>query len=264
MMTSLSPAAIDQAASLFARARFERGIVEGLPPDLAPRNIAEAYAIQAKLAEKLGWAVGGWFCGCTNRAIQEQLGLSEPYCAPLFRHLIYQGPAVLDTKDFAPIVLECEFSFILARDLPARPEAYGLEDIKAAIATLHPSIEVVAGTLKNWRQQPPFTIIADNGVDGALVLGEAIRDWSALDLSGIPVELSVDGKPVQTGSGANVLGNPLNALLWLANEQRKRGNGLKAGDVYNTGTATLMQPMKAGQHAVASFGPLGRAELRLV
>ncbi|MFZ5671438.1 MAG: 2-keto-4-pentenoate hydratase [Pseudomonadota bacterium] len=263
-MTGLTPAAIDRAASLFAKARLERGIVDGLPPELAPTNIAEAYAIQAKLAETLGWAVGGWFCGCTNRAIQEQLGLIEPYCAPLFRHLIHQAPAVLDARDFAPIVLECEFSFILARDLPARSDPYELDEVKVAIATLHPSIEVVAGTLKDWRRQPPFTIIADNGVDGALVLGEGMRDWSALDLASIPVELSVDGEPVQTGSGVNVLGNPLDALLWLANEQRKRGNGLKAGDVCNTGTATLMQPITAGQHAVASFGPLGSAELRLV
>ena len=263
-MMSLTLAAIDQAASLFAKARLEHGVVDGLPPDLSPANIAEAYAIQAKLAEKLGWAVGGWFCGCTNRAIQEQLGLTEPYCAPLFRHLIHHTPTVLAAKDFAPIVLECEFSFILARDLPARPEAYELGDVEAAIATLHPSIEVVAGTLKNWQRQPPFTIIADNGVDGALVLGEGKADWSALDLSGVQVELSVDGQLVQTGSGANVLGNPLNALLWLANEQRKRGSGLKAGDIYNTGTATLMQPMKAGQQAVASFGALGKVELRLV
>lgn len=263
-MMSLTPAAIDQAASLFAKARFERGFVDGLPPDLSPANIIEAYAIQAKLAEKLGWAVGGWFCGCTNRAIQEQLGLTEPYCAPLFRHLIHHAPTVFEAKDFAPIVLECEFSFILARDLPARPEAYERGDVEAAVATLHPSIEVVAGTLRNWQQQPPFTIIADNGVDGALVLGEGIPDWSAFDLSDIQVELSVDGQLVQTGSGANVLGNPLNAMLWLANEQRKRGSGLRAGDVYNTGTATLMQPMKAGQHAVASFGPLGAVGLRLV
>lgn len=263
-MSSLSQAAIDKAASLFATARLDRGIVEGLPPDLAPQSVADAYAIQAKLAEKLGWDIGGWFCGCTNRAIQQQLGLTEPYCAPLFRHLIHQSPTVLDTKDFAPIVLECEFSFVLARDLPARSEPYVLDEVKAAIATLHPSIEVVAGTLKDWQHQPPFTIIADNGVDGALVLGEGNANWRAHDLARVPVELFVDGDLVQKGYGANVLGNPLNAMLWLANEQRKRGKGLKAGDVYNTGTATLMQPMKAGQHAVASFGSLGHAELRLV
>lgn len=161
-------------------------------------------------------------------------------------------------------MLECEFSFILANDLPARPAPYGLDEVKAAIATLHPSIEVVAGTLKDWQHQPPFTIVADNGVDGALVLGEGNANWRDHDLERMPVELFVDGDLMQKGYGANVLGNPLNALLWLANEQRKRGNGLRAGDVYNTGTATLMQPMKAGQHAVAFFGPLGQAELRLV
>jgi len=264
MTHDLSVPAIDAAASLFAKARLEHAIVEGLPPELTPKNIREAYAIQAKLAEKLGWEIGGWFCGCTNRAIQEQLGLAEPYCAPLFRHLIHQGPAVLDTRDFAPIVLECEFSFILARDLPARGQPYALDEIKAAIATVHPSIEVVAGTLKDWQHQPAFTIVADNGVDGALVLGAGNTNWRDHDLAHVPVELSIDDDLVQKGYGANILGNPLNALLWLANEQRKRGNGLSAGHVYNTGTATLMQPVKAGEQAIASFGPLGLVELRLI
>lgn len=59
MTQALSNAAIDEAASLFAEARRRKTIIDGLPPELAPRNIVEAYAIQAQLLEKLGWEIGG-------------------------------------------------------------------------------------------------------------------------------------------------------------------------------------------------------------
>lgn len=263
-MTGLSAEAIDRAAMIFAEARLNGTQVESLPPDLAPRDIAEAYAIQTRLAERLGWEIGGWFCGCTNRAIQMQLGLHEPYCAPLFRRLIHDAPARLSTRDFAPIVLECEFAFVLARDLPARLAPYSHEEVRAAVRSVHPAIEVVAGTLKDWQRQSPFAIIADNGVDGALVLGAGKADWRNHDLARIEVTLVVDGEPAQRGTGADVLGDPFNALVWLANRQAQYGPGLKAGQVHNTGTATRMQPVKTGERAVASFGALGQVELDLV
>ena len=265
MTRHLTESEIDRAAEMFAEARRSRTQVEELPSVLEPHTVAEAYAIQSRLVEKLGWRIGGWFCGCTNPDIQAQLGLAEPYCAPLFSHLIHKSPAVLDSADFSPIVLECEFAFVLKYDLPARGnDGYLLKEVEAAIETVHPAIEVVAGTLKNWQQQSPHLIIADNGVDGALVYGTGLRRWRAHDLAHIQVQLFVDGAPVQTGSGANVLGNPLKALQWLANEQSRRGNDMIAGHVYNTGTATPMQSMRAGQRAIAAFGPLGQSEVRLI
>ena len=101
------------------------------------------------------------------------------------------------------------------------------------------------------------------GTDGVLVYGEAVTDWRQLDLAGLVVELRVAGRVVRTGTGANALGNPLTALVWLANHRSRAGDGLRAGHIHNTGSVTSMFFPKSGDHAVADFGPLGSAELRL-
>ncbi len=97
---------------------------------------------------------------------------------------------------------------------------------------------IVAGHLKDWPSQDVWSVIADNGTDGALVYGDGIEDWRRLDLVATAVTLDINGETVRTGSGANVLGDPLEAFVWLANARSRDGDGLKAGDIHNTGTAT--------------------------
>jgi len=69
---------------------------------------------------------------------------------------------------------------------------------------------------------------------------------------------------VREGSGADVLGDPLDALHWLANARRAAGDGLRADMRCNTGTATAICPVGRGDHLVATFGGVGVAELRIV
>ena len=192
------------------------------------------------------------------------LGLAEPYCAPLLADFIFDSPAMLKSAGFPPILLECEFGFKLANDLPGRAEPYTRDEVEAAIATVHPTIEVVAGHLRDWPNQDVFSVIADNGTDGALIVGEGTADWHALDLVNARVQLIVNGKVERKGSGANVLGDPLEAFVWLANSRAgAKGAGLKAGHIHNTGTATDICWIKPGDEAVAEFGALGEVRLTL-
>jgi 2-keto-4-pentenoate hydratase len=66
---------------------------------------------------------------------------------------------------------------------------------------------------------------------------------------------------VAEGSGANVLGDPVEALVWLANDQRQRGDGLRAGQAVITGSCTGVNMAEAGDKARAEFGTLGAVEL---
>ena len=253
---------IDRAAELLVAARREIRVIGGLPEDCRPGNLAEAYAIRDRLIERLGWPIGGWFCACTNKEIQSLLGLDEPYYACLFRPFIRPSPCQLLADHFPPMVLECELAFTLGADLPPRAAPYGREEVEAAVATVHPAIEVVAGHLKEWPSQSVFSVIADNGTDGALVHGPGVADWRRIDLARLPVRLNVNGEQVRHGSGENVLGDPMTALVWLANAGV--AGGLKAGQIHNTGTTTPIYWVGPGDHAVADFGPLGEAELEVV
>ncbi|MEM7405172.1 MAG: fumarylacetoacetate hydrolase family protein [Pseudomonadota bacterium] len=224
----------------------------------------EAYAVQAELERLLGWEVAGWFCACTNPVIQSMLGLSEPYYARLFAPFIYESEAELDADDFPPMVLECEFGFRLKQDLPPRAKPYTRVEVETAVASVHPTLEVVAGHLRNWPEQDVFSVIADNGTDGALVYGPGVEAWQSIDLARVEVALSVNGQRVRTGTGQNVMGDPMDALVWLANARARDGNGLKSGHLHNTGTATDIIWVERGDEAVVTFTELGAAALRVV
>ena len=262
-LMSLTPEQVRKAAEFLAGARHDNAVLKEIPSAIRPSDIADAYAIQDALAEELGWETGGWFCACTNDVIQDILGLREPYYARLFSQYILNSPAELRSSEFPPIVLECEFGFRLGKDLPSRAEPYTRQDVEAAVASVHPTIEVVAGHLENWPKQDVWSVIADNGTDGALIVGTGTADWQVLDLVTMPVTLEVNGEQRRSGTGANVLGDPMGAFVWLANARSREGDGLKAHHIHNTGTATEIIWIEPGDEAVARFEGLGEVRLRL-
>ena len=105
--------------------------------------------------------------------------------------------------------------------------------------------------------------MADNGTDGVLVHGPGVRLWPGLELPRLALRLAVNGTVVREGKGANVMGNPLVALTWLANACADRGEGLRAGSLNNTGSCTAMYEAKAGDEAVLSVDRLGEVRVAI-
>ncbi len=259
----LTPDQIDRAAQLLAEARARNVLLDCIPDEVRPRTISDAYAIQDRLAERLGRRTKGWFCACTNAEIQAMLGLAEPYYARLFEELVLKSPATIDTRRFPPIAIECEVGFELASDMPPRGKPYTREEVERVIASVSPTIEVVAGYLRDWPKQDVFSVIADNGTDGALIVGVPVIEWRGIDLKRLAVTLRVDGTVVRSGQGSNVLGDPVEAFVWLVNARARDGDGLKSGHVHNTGTATSIYWAREGDEIEADFGPLGAVRLTL-
>lgn len=254
---------LGQAATMLADARRDVRVLPGLPAEVRPVDVEESYEVSDRLAEQLGWPIGGWYCAATNPAMQRVLGLDEPYCGRLFERLLFDEPATLDTAMFPPMVIEAEIAFRLERSLPPRTEPYTEGEVADAVQSVSGSIEVVASHLENWLEQDVFSVIADNGTDGALIVGAPVSAWRSLDLTDIAVEVGLNGSPQRTGNSASVLGNPLRAFTWLANERARRGDGLLAGHVHNTGTLIDPFPVAAGDSVVADFAGLGEVRLTL-
>ena len=80
-------------------------------------------------------------------------------------------------------------------------------------------------------------------------------------LAAVPVTLEVDGVERRRGTGADVMGDPLRPLLWLAEERRRWGDGLRAGETVSTGSMTGMLPIRAGQKVRAQFGASAIVEI---
>jgi 2-keto-4-pentenoate hydratase len=254
---------IDEASTLLVEARRNNAMLDCIPRRCRPQTLREAYAIQDRFIELLGADTRGWFGACTNQAIQKLLDLDEPYYARLLSEHIYQSPATLSTDDYPPMVLECEFGFEVDRDFFPGPDPYSREEIESAVVQVCPTIEVVAGHLNNWPEQDVFSVIADNGTDGALIVGAGNEGWRSIDLTDTVVTLWINGKVKRQGTGANVLGDPFGSFVWLVNALMRDGKSVRAGDIHNTGTATDIYWAKPGDRAHVDFGAIGTVDLEL-
>src|SRR5438552_2464314 len=92
------------------------------------------------------------------------------------------------------------------------------------------------------------------------VYGGRIGNWRN-GLASMRVQLEVDGALRREGTGADVMGDPLLPLLWLAEERRRWGDGLRAGETISTGSMTGMMPARGGHHVRARFGDIGTVEI---
>jgi len=90
-----------------------------------------------------------------------------------------------------------------------------------------------------------------------------VQEWRDIDLAALRGVVSVDGKHTGEGRGSDVMGHPLEALAWLANNLAGRGLGLWRSDVVITGSLVASQFLKAGQSARFDAGPLGSVELHV-
>ena len=107
------------------------------------------------------------------------------------------------------------------------------------------------------------SLIADDFFGAGCVLGEARRDWQSLDLAACGAIMTVNGKDAGRGSGAMVLGHPLEALAWLANNLVERGNSLRQGDIVMTGSMVETRWLEAGDWVDVTIDRLGVAAVSL-
>ena len=159
--------------------------------------------------------------------------------------------------------IEPEFAFRISKDVPSQGAPYSAESINDFVAGVIPAIELVGHRFSDWSVFDAPTLVADNAVHQAWIRGREVVQWRHLDLSEHAVHLYVNGDLALTGSGANVLENPLSALAWLAGELPRWGRSLQAGHVVTTGTCTDVYTARVGDRIRADFGELGSVDLTL-
>lgn len=262
----MTPAAAEHAARVLLAARRGGYKIPDLPADYRPSDLDDAYQVQEALLALMGEAASGWFLACTAPAMQKAHGLPGPYFGRMLRAAVFDSPAKVaigpSPKGWS---VEIELVFRLGRDLPPRAAPYTAIEVSGAVAAMHPGLELVDGRFEDMLKVDGPSLVADNGTDGILVLGPSHPDWRSLDRAGLATRLTADGALLSSGSGSAVMGDPLNALVWLANELSRRRYGLRAGETVNTGNCLSKYCFAhAGQTVVADCGPLGVARAELI
>ncbi|MBN8974136.1 MAG: fumarylacetoacetate hydrolase family protein [Rhizobiales bacterium] len=239
-----------------------RGAYAGTPiapirPRLAELDVDAAYTIQQENTvywEKEGRRVIGSKIGLTSRAVQKQLGVDRPDFGVLFADMIVgEGEPVAAGRVLQPKI-EAEVAFLLDRDIEV--ETPTVADVVRAIAYAMPALEIVGSRIANWDIGIVDTV-ADNASSGLFVLGGPVRRLDGLDLRAFQMQMTRKDGVVSTGTGAACLGNPLNALAWLAGELARRQRPLRAGDVVLSGALGPMVPVNPGDTFEATIAGLG-------
>lgn len=247
-------------AQLLAQARRDGVQVENLDRSLVPDTADEAYRVNGRVAALLGWEPLGWKIAATTEAVRRKLGTDGPIYGRTYRRFAAPSPAVLRHGGLLDPLVECEFFFTLGRELPARDRPWSETEVRDAVSSVHAGIEVAECRFP-MRALPRLpAILADGSASGRYVFGDVIATWQA-GLAGVAVRLEVDGREVRRGTGADVMGDPIRPLVWLAEERRRHGDGLRAGETVSTGSMTGMLPIRAGQCVRARFGD--RAEVAI-
>lgn len=246
--------ALQRLADLLIAARREGRQVRDLDPGLVPATHAEAYAVNELVARGLGWPLLGWKIAATTPVMQQRLRTTEPIYGRTYKRFEHASPARFRHAELLDPLVECEFFFRLGESLPPRASPYNPVEVADAVAAVHAGIEVAECRFPLDALPPVPAVLADGAASGRYVVGAEITDWRRRDLVAMPVVLEVNGAARRIGSGAEVMGDPIAPLVWLANARSAWGDGLQAGELVSTGTATGMLLAKAGDRAVASFG----------
>jgi 2-keto-4-pentenoate hydratase len=254
-------AKLEQNARRIVDARKSMRFLDGLSWEREPPSLDEGYRLQRAATRLWGDQVAGWKVGATAKRMQDFWRISEPVYGPVFAKTVFQSAAALRARDFHHTMLESEFAFRFGADLPARAKPYAREEIVAAVDALIPAFEIISSRLAKLSPDKVPLVVADFCANGGAVCGRPIPDWRAVDLPAQKVALHLGGAMREQGSGADVLGNPLNVLEWFVNELRAQGIALARGQFVLTGTMTGLHAAQAGQPAVADFGDLGKVQV---
>jgi 2-keto-4-pentenoate hydratase len=256
------------AAKRLLEAHERREKFTPLPPDLAPHDAEEAYAIQdsyvARRAERLG-AIAGYKIALSTREMQRFVGVDAPQAGVMLASTLHRTPARVRAADYVHLIVEFEIAVEMAADLPAADAPYTRERIAPFVRAVMPAIELADDRNADYRQlaRHPFELIADNGWNEGAVLGVPIENWPALDLTAVRGVATINGRVVGEGLGAAAMGHPLEAVAWIANHLAAHGRSLVFRDVVITGSIITTKTVQAGDLVRFSVAELGDVELRV-
>ena len=238
--------------------------LDQLPEALRPRTREEGYAIQAQWIGGTSAPLFGWKIAATSAAGQRHINVDGPLAGRLLAETVFEDGATVSLASSLMRVVEVELAFRFGAGLAPRARPYSVDEVMAAVTTLHPAIELPDSRYEDFCAVGAPQLIADNACAHRFILGSAVtRPWRHIDLAAHTVSAEVVGKSKHEGRGANVLGNPRIALAWIVNELSGLGLAMGAGEVVTTGTCVTPVPVMPGDEVRARYGEFGELSVRL-
>jgi 2-oxo-3-hexenedioate decarboxylase len=244
----------NRAQQILNARRDKRQISPSRPDDL---SLETAYRISRRIRDirtNEGEQVVGRKLGFTNRTIWDEYDVHAPIWGYMYNTTFRDVSAAeirFSLDPFCEPRIEPEIAFGFSRSPRPGDSDEALLD---AIAWYAHGFEIVDSLYRDWKFKAADTVAAF-GLHGAYLCGPRRRvaddDPSLLlqTLQKFRIELACDGKTIDIGHGANVLGSPLAALRHALDVIAKDPDAepVSAGEIVTTGTVTRAFPVKQGE-----------------
>ena len=233
--------------------------IDGLSED-------EGYGLQLEANRQLAGHLGprrGYKIGATTRAMRDLLRVEQPIAGEVFERTVNHSGARIPHASFVAPGIETEIAVRLGDTIAAAGAPYDRHGIARHVEALMPAIEIVDDRYEQFRTAGAATFAADNNFNAGSVLGREFREWRTLPLDKLRARTFIDGRRVAEAVSDQLMGHPLDALVWLANRYSRLGRDLDAGSFVSLGTITPVQWVPSPCTARIEIEHLGEVELVL-
>ena len=245
-------------------------------PDLTRER---AYELQRMRLERkqvndgqVGWKIG------YSRQIDPRVSI-DPVFGRILASNVYQRGQSVPTNRFVNVpvsasssgqssekdlqaLVEAEVGIWLNQDLPG--PTVNRDDVIGAVSQVGAVIELVHSRVRPDGEGPNTHnhAIADNVFHIGLMFGEKRAYAGEMDWPTERVRVEINGETQSEGRTSSIMGrDPIEGVVWLANELLKYGYQLRAGEFVITGNLVTPPVIGLGDSAKIDFTTLGALEL---
>jgi 2-oxo-3-hexenedioate decarboxylase len=206
---------------------------------------SDAYGLQEtqfQMRSAAGETQVGWKMGLTSEAKRKQMNLDSPLYGFLTASMRIENGARFSMQGHIHPKIEPEVAFLIERDLSG--SRVTREEVLKACGGVCAALEILDSRYDGFKYFSMEDVIADNSSSSEFILGPWRRDFHALDLVNLKMEMSADGTVVERGLSSDISGDPVRSVIELCALLEARGQILKAGSIVLAGAATTAIALK--------------------
>ena len=220
------------------RFAYSKEPVRGLPGNLSMQDAECGRRRLVERLESIENPIVGYKAGLTNPEVQQRFGATAPVRGVLLRRMLLEDGAAVEADFGARPVFEPDL-IVVVKDAAIHEARTHLEVLNS-LTLVVPFIEL-----------PDLMIAEGQPMTGPLITFLNVGARLGVVGKGIPVRPTAEfaaalgtmhvvtrdgsGRELARGPGSAILGHPLNAVIWLAEDLRKSRVRLKPGDMLSLG-----------------------------
>jgi 2-oxo-3-hexenedioate decarboxylase len=227
----------------------------------AALSVTDAYEIQARSIDRRsgrGERLVGVKMGLTSRAKMAQVNVHEVIWGRLTSGMRLEEGGALSRARYVHPRVEPEIAYLLKA--PLSGEVSAAEALRA-VEAVAPAMEIIDSRYRDFKFALP-DVVADNSSSSGFVVGPWTRPDH--DCSNLGIVMEINGRVVEIGSSAAILGNPVRSLVAAARLAGPALGGLQPGWIVLAGGATAARPLAVGQHVRTTIQDIGSVSIRVV